>query len=81
MNLSAKEQARIRAVIAKHKATIEWCSQQLATNFDVSANVTIGIACNRMGISRMEWEKLGAVKNGWGFHRPPKHVIARWEVS
>jgi hypothetical protein len=81
MNLSAKEQARIRAIIAKHEATIEWCSQQLATNFDVSANVTIGIACYRIGISRMEWEKLCAVKNGWDFHRPPKHVIARWEVS
>ena len=80
MNLSAKEQARIRAIIAKHVATIEWCSQQLAT-FNVSANVTIGIACYRMGIGRMEWEKICAVKNGWDFHRPPKHVIARWEVS
>jgi len=80
MNLSAKEQARIRAIIAEHVATIEWCSQQLATNFDVSASVTIGIASCRMGISRMEWEKLCAVKNGWDFHRPPKHVIARWGV-
>jgi hypothetical protein len=81
MNLSAKEQARIRAIIAEHAATIEWCSQQLATNFDVSANVTVGIACHRMGITRMDWEKVCAVKNGWDSRLPPKHVIARWEVS
>jgi len=81
MNLSAKEQARIRAIIAQHEATVEWCSQQLATNFNVSVNVTIGTACYHMGIGRMDWEKISAVKNGWDFHRPPKHVIARWGVS
>jgi hypothetical protein len=81
MNLSAREQARIRAIIAEHNATIEWCCQQLATNFDVSANRTIATACCQMGISRVDWEKISAVKHGWEFHRPPNHVIARWEVS
>ena len=81
MNLSATEQARIRAIIAKHDATIQWCAQQLAINFSVPANVTIGIACYRMGISRMDWEKVCAVKNGWDSRCHPRHVIARWAVS
>jgi hypothetical protein len=76
--LSVKEYARIQELIARNSEHIEWCSQQLAMNFDCPAQRIIGVACGRMGISRLDWEKITAVRNGWEYTAPPANLLARW---
>lgn len=79
--LSVKETARIQVLIARHSSEIAATGQKLATDFQTSAQLTIGCACRSMGISRLDWEKIGAVQNGWEFEAPSRETLRRWERS
>lgn len=78
--LSAKERARISGLISRHEAIIQRAKVALATDFDTPAQRTIGAACHAMGCTRLDWEKIVAVQNGWDFAPVPKHILARWET-
>lgn len=76
--LSAKEQARIEKLMEKHKDELQALSAELATNYNVPAQRLISFALARMGISRLDYEKIGAVEGNWRYEAPPKALLARW---
>jgi hypothetical protein len=65
-------------LIADHQETIEWCNRELATNFNVPAQRTINAACSRMGVTRLDWEKMDAIRNNTEYERPPHAMLDRW---
>lgn len=78
--LTNRELARIESIIDANKDQIDWCRMQLATNFDAPANRVINFSCAKMGISRLDWEKIVAVQNGWDYEAPPAKLLRRWEA-
>jgi hypothetical protein len=69
---------RIKRLIAKHAVLIDACGLELATNYECPAPRIIRVFCDRMGITRTDWEKITAVKNGWKYEPVPEHLLARW---
>src|SRR5262245_14121315 len=65
--LSPREHARITRLIAENGDVINHARTQLATNFDTPAQRIVGIACGQMNCSRLDWEKIVAVQNGWDY--------------
>ena len=81
MEMTPKDTARIKALIAKHAEVIQTTNRKLACDFDVPANRTINNACSLMGISRTDWEKIVCVQNGREFKPIPKHILERREAE
>jgi hypothetical protein len=81
MEMTPKDTARIRALIAQHAELIQATNRKLACDFGVPANRTINDACSHMGISRTDWEKIVCVQNGREFKPIPKRILERWEAE
>ena len=69
---------RIARLTEEHKDGLERCGTELAINFDCPANQIIRVHCKRMGITRMDWERIQSLKFGEEFVAPPAHIAARW---
>ncbi len=81
MEMTTKDTARIKALIAQHAERIQDTNSKLVRDFGVPANRTINIACSHMGISRTDWEKIVCVQRGREFKPIPKHILQRWEAE
>ena len=75
-------------IIAKHGARIEQLRRDIANNWDVrvSSQRLINKAFHDMGIERFvgghdRWEQLVCYLNGWTYHKPPKHLVERWQTA
>jgi hypothetical protein len=79
--MTPKETARIQQLLGLHWATIAAASTRLAFDFETPAQRIILQACAEMGISRLDWEKIVCLKNGWEFAPPPPHLLARWQAE
>lgn len=57
--------SKIQEILNSHRAIVEACLTELATNFNCPAKRIIGVYCAKMGISIPEWDQVIALRNGW----------------
>ena len=69
---------KISRLLKEKREAIEACLTELAINFDCPANQIIRVHCQRMNISRMDWERIQSLRLGVEFDAPPAHIVARW---
>jgi hypothetical protein len=79
--MTPNESARIQQLLELHAAPIAAASVRLAIDFETPAQRIILQVCDQIGISRLDWEKIICLKNGWEFTPPPSHLLARWRAA